>query len=198
MPNKDCTCETEAAYAEYFDCSLHRRYAAYKGKPALTDAEIKEWQVLYENCCGIPPPWQDDPDLEDIATFLKAHGHLPGLQSGQFRMATEEKCLAQMLRLIVQARTRDVPMHHRNGTISVKRAQLSNTELLWWEAVLGGDIWRQATHQVEYVPGHDIFDEQYQINSSDTDYTCTRCGYGAQTEVQILRHVVRSHSLPSH
>lgn len=79
-------------------------------------------------------------------------------------MTTEEKCLAHMLRIILQARNRDVPMHHRNGTISVKQAQLSNTEILRWEAVLGGDIWRQATQQEEYVPGHDIFDVQYQTN----------------------------------
>ena len=144
------------------------------------------------------PPWQDDLELEAIAAFFKANQKLPQVRREKSSITSEEKDLAQALHIILQARNGDVLMPHRNGTSSVKRAQLTTTEILRWEAVLGCDIWRQASQREEYVPGQDIFDVQCQTNTSDADYTCIRCGYGAATEVQILQHVVRSHPLPSY
>ena len=71
-------------------------------------------------------------------------------------MTAEEKRLAQLWRIIQQARHCDVNIHHMNGTISIQRAQLSTAEILRWEARLGVDMWRQSSRHEEYVPGQDI------------------------------------------
>ena len=47
LPTSGCQCRAENAYAAYLDCSLHRRYAAYRGKAALIDDEIRSWDVIF-------------------------------------------------------------------------------------------------------------------------------------------------------
>ena len=64
MPASECQCQTESVYTAYLDCSLHRRYASYKGKLALTNAEIWSWETTFIACCGNQPPWQDDPEFQ--------------------------------------------------------------------------------------------------------------------------------------
>ena len=71
LPTRGCQCRAENAYAAYLDCSLHRRYATYRGKAALTDDEIRSWDLIFLQCGGTPPPWQDDLELQAIANFLK-------------------------------------------------------------------------------------------------------------------------------
>ena len=68
LPTSGCQCRAENAYAAYLACSLHRRYATYRGKAALTDDEIRSWDLIFLQCGGTPPPWQDDPELQAIAT----------------------------------------------------------------------------------------------------------------------------------
>ena len=81
LPTSGCQCRAENAYAAYLDCSLHRRYAAYRGKAALTDDEIRSWDVIFLQCCGTPPPWQDDLELQAIADFRKENGCFPQLHT---------------------------------------------------------------------------------------------------------------------
>ena len=69
MPASECQCQTESVCAAYLDCSLHRRYANYKGKLALTNVEICSWETTFIPCCGNQPPWQDDPELQKVADF---------------------------------------------------------------------------------------------------------------------------------
>ena len=56
----------------------------------------------------------------------------------------DEKSLASIFRIIVNARDENVHIHHRDGTISIKRGRLTSTEALRWDHVLGAGLWRQA------------------------------------------------------
>ena len=56
MPASDNQCQTEIVCAAYLDCSLHRQYASYKGKPALNNDEIRSWETSVMSCCGIQTP----------------------------------------------------------------------------------------------------------------------------------------------
>jgi hypothetical protein len=147
LPTSGCQCRTENAYAAYLDCSLHRRYAAYRGKAALTDDEIRSWDVIFLRCGGTPSPWQDNPELQAIAVFQKEHGRFPQLNTGKTEFQRAENQLASMLCIISRARDGDVQIHHRDGTTSIRRPRLSTTEILRWEAVLGAGLWRQAVQQ---------------------------------------------------
>ena len=147
LPTSGCQCRAENAYAAYLDCSLHRRYATYKGKAALTDDEIRSWDLTFLQCGGASPPWQDDPELQAIADFLEENGCFPQLHAARNQFQIDEHKFACMLRNISRARDGDVHIHHRDGTTSIKRPRLSPTEILRWEAVLGAGLWRQAVQQ---------------------------------------------------
>ena len=147
LPTSGCQCRAENAYAAYLDCSLHRQYAAYRGKAALTDDEIRSWDVIFLQCGGTPPPWQDDPELQAIADFQKENGCFPQLNTGRSEFQRAENQLASMLCIISRARDGDVQIHHRDGTTSIRRPRLSTTEILRWEVVLGAGLWRQAVQQ---------------------------------------------------
>ena len=120
LPTSGCQCRAENAYATYLDCSLHRRYATYRGKAALTDDESRSWDLICMQCGGIPPPWQDDPELQAIADFLKEIGCFPQLHTARHQVPPDEKILACMLHIISRARDGDVHIHHRDGTTSIK------------------------------------------------------------------------------
>ena len=91
MPASECQCQTESVCAAYFDCSLHRRYASYKGKLALANAEICSWETIVISCCGNQPPWQDDPELQKVADFLNANHFLPQLHRGRHNVTPDKK-----------------------------------------------------------------------------------------------------------
>ena len=146
---------------------MHRRYATYRGKAALTDDESRSWDLMFMQCGGIPPPWQDDPELQAIADFLKENGCFPQLHTARHQVPPDEQILACMLRIISRARDGDVHIHHRDGTTSIKRPRLSPTEVLRWEAVLGAGLWRQAVQQEEYIPGNTFLDIPCQDTNLD-------------------------------
>ena len=87
------------------------------------------------SCCGIQPPWQDDPELQEVADFFNAHHDLPQLHRGRHNVTPHEKKLACILRVVVRARDGDVHIHHRDGTTSIKRARLTAEEARRWEDV---------------------------------------------------------------
>ena len=198
MPASECQCQTESVYAAYLDCSLHRRYASYKGKLALTNAPICSWETICISCCGNQPPWQDDPELQEVADFLNSNHFLPQLHRGMHNVTPDEKSLASILNILVRARDGDVHIHHRDGTTSIKRARLTPTEARRWEDVLGAGLWRQAMPQDKYIPGTAFFDVPCPAPDLDAHYTCMLWGHGIDTEMELLRHVAMSHGLPSH
>ena len=55
VPTSYCQCQVEIAYVAYLDCSLHRRYASYRGKPALRDDEIRNWEFVFRHVLDFKP-----------------------------------------------------------------------------------------------------------------------------------------------
>ena len=68
MPASECQCQTESVCAAYLDCSLHRRYASYKGKLALTNAEICSWETFLFHAVATNLPGRMIPNFKKLLT----------------------------------------------------------------------------------------------------------------------------------